>query len=143
MGIELIPAIAISSSGLDSERLRMDVTANNLANVHSTRGPDGNLYRRKVPVFSSVMKNEFSRDPANKLGGVKVDAIVDDRRDPVEVYAPYHPEANQDGMVQMPNISPIEEMLDMITATRAYEANLNVIKSSRDMADKTLRLGKG
>lgn len=142
MAIDLIPAVAISSSGLDAERKRMDVIANNLANVNSTKSENGECYRRKVAVFSSVMKDELSSDPAAEMGGVKFDEIATDDRDPIEVFAPYHPAANEDGMVQMPNISPIEEMVDMITATRAYEANLSVIKDSKKMAEQTLSIAK-
>jgi flagellar basal-body rod protein FlgC len=143
MSIDLIPGIKISSSGLDAERARMEITANNLANVHSTAGPNGEVYRKKIPVFKSVMNDAMNSTPGSQLGGVKIEEIVSDNRAPLEIYAPYHPSANKDGMVAMPNISPIEEMVDMITATRAYEANLSVMKQSRTMADKTITLGKG
>lgn len=142
MAIELIPAISISSSGLQAERVRMEVTANNLANVHSTEGPDGEPFQRQVPVFATVMKNTFSKNPTAALGGVKVADIESDNRAPIEVFAPYHPDADEEGMVEMPNISPIEEMVDMITATRAYEANLSVIRNSKRMAEKTIEIAK-
>jgi flagellar basal-body rod protein FlgC len=142
MAIDLIPAISISSSGLQAERVRMEVTANNLANVHSSEGPDGQPFQRQVPVFASVMKDTFSKNPTADLGGVKVSEVANDQRAPIEVFAPYHPDADEEGMVEMPNISPIEEMIDMITATRAYEANLSVIRNSKKMAEKTIEMAK-
>jgi len=92
-----------------------------------------------LPLFADRISNA---DPTAGLKGVDVDGIVLDKRPPRENYAPYHPEADENGMVKMPGISPIEEMLDMITATRAYEANLSIIKQSRDMANKTISLGQ-
>jgi len=143
MAIELVPAINISYSALRAERMRMRVAANNLSNIHSTNDENGNLYQRRQVVFSSVLADRISdADSTYNLKGVKVDGIVLDNRPPVEHYAPYHPEADDNGMVKMPAISPIEEMLDMITATRAYEANLSVIKQSREMANKTINLGQ-
>jgi flagellar basal-body rod protein FlgC len=142
MAIELIPAISISSSGLQAERVRMEVTANNLANVHSSEGPDGEPFQRQMPVFETVMRDTFSKNPTADLGGVKVSDIENDKRPPIEVFAPYHPDADEEGMVAMPNISPIEEMVDMISATRAYEANLSVIKNSKKMAEQTIDIAK-
>ncbi|OGV48788.1 MAG: flagellar basal body rod protein FlgC [Lentisphaerae bacterium GWF2_52_8] len=140
--MELIPAAAISSSALDAERARMEITANNLANVQST-GKNGQVYSRRIPVFEAVYSEQFGHDGIQNLAGVKMKDIVADPRQPLELYAPYHPSADQKtGMVKMPNISPIEEMVDMIAATRAYEANLSVIKQSRDIADKTITLGR-
>ena len=139
----LIPALNISSSALDAERARMEAVANNLANVNSTGGDNGEVYRRRVPVFNAVFKDELdAKNPGDELGGVKLDKIAVDNRDPLRVYAPFHPNADGKGMVDMPNISPIEEMLDMITSTRAYEANLTVMNESKKMADKAVNLFK-
>lgn len=143
MAINLIPAINISSSALDAERARMDAVANNLANVNSTGGDNGEVYRRRVPVFNAVFNDELnSKNPSDELGGVKLEKIAVDNKEPLTVYAPYHPSADAKGMVAMPNISPIEEMLDMITSTRAYEANLTVMNESKKLADKTVNLFK-
>ena len=139
--MELIPGLKISSSGLQAERERMEIVANNLADINSS-GKNGQVYQRRIPVFQAVFNDEIGKSPAESLDGVKIEEVAVDKREPLEVYAPYHPSANKDGMLKMPNISPIEEMLDMITATRAYEANLSVIKQSRMMADKTITLGK-
>jgi len=138
---ELMPAMGISSSGLEAERLRMEVAANNLANAHSSRDADGQVYQRRQVVFSSVL-NESLRSDSENLGGVQVDDIVTTDRPPVRTYAPYHPNADADGMIEKANISPLEEMIDMITATRAYEANLSALKQSSDMAKQTIQLGR-
>ena len=143
MQLNLIPAMDISSSALEAERERMRVTANNIANIHSTKDADGGVYKRRELVFSAVFKDTMnSENPVADLNGVKIEDMVSDSAPPLRMYAPYHPDADQTGMVNMPNIQPIKEMVDMITTTRAYEANLAVMKQSRDMADNTLRLGK-
>jgi flagellar basal-body rod protein FlgC len=141
--IELIPAARISSSGLDAERIRMRMTANNLANVHTTSDVNGEVYKKRIPVFESVMNNTFGKDPASDLGGVKLQTVAVDDRAPLEVYEPYNPNADEKGMVKMPRISAIDEMVTMISATRAYEANLSVMKKSTEMAQQTIKLGKG
>ena len=138
---ELMPAMGISSSGLEAERLRMEVAANNLANTHSSRDADGQVYQRRQVVFSSIL-NDSLRSGSENLSGVQVDDIITDNRPPVRSYAPYHPNADADGMIETANISPLEEMLDMITATRAYEANLSALKQSADMAKQTIQLGR-
>ncbi len=144
MAIELVPAIEISSSGLQAERMRMKIAANNLSNMHSTADSNGQLYQRRQVVFSAIIGDKIANGaPTQELKGVEIAGVVLDSRPPRENYAPYHPEADESGMVKMPSISPIEEMLDMITATRAYEANLSVVKQSRDMANKTINLGQG
>ena len=142
MAFDLIPGSSIISSGLNAERERMEVVANNLSNVNST-SPNGSAYRRRVPVFEAVYNDEMNGGaPGSDLGGVKVSSIDQDSREPNKIYAPYHPYAGADGMLEVPNISPIEEMLDLVTASRAYEANLAAMKQAKDMADKTVQLGK-
>ncbi len=141
---ELIPAIGISNSGLSAERKRMDIIANNLANANST-GSKSEVYRKKMAIFESNINEELAAQrgsDADGLGGVKLTEVINDNKEPVSQYLPYHPKADKDGMIYTPNISVIEEMVDMITATRAYEANLSVIKESRKMADSTINLVK-
>ncbi len=142
MGLNLIPAVNISSSGLDAERRRMELTANNLANVHSSKGKDGTVYKKRIAVFSSVFQNAKSNRPGAELAGVELSSVELDKRPGRKSYIPGHPDADDKGFVELPNISPIEEMLDMITATRAYEANLSVMKQCRDMAEKTITMGR-
>lgn len=140
MAIELVPAMNISSTALKAERIRMEVSANNLANIHSTSNGAGKLYARRQVVFSAILNDELLHTTRDTFGGVKIRDVVVDPRPPIQKYAPYHPDADENGNIQTPNISPIEEMLDMITATRAYEANLKALKQSRDMANQTIQM---
>jgi flagellar basal-body rod protein FlgC len=143
MAYELIPAVSISSSALTAERSRMEVAANNIANSQSTSADPNKLYKRKVVIFESVLNGAFNTDPRTKFGGVKVKDIVASTAPPIEIYNPSHPHANEQGMLKKANISPLEEMVDMITATRSYEANLSVMKQSKKMAEKIIDLGRG
>ena len=142
-GIELIPGASLSASGLSAERARMEISANNLANVHSTRGPNGSVYQRKVAVFSAVFNDSLDRNRiTDNLGGVELEEVATSRNPNQKVFMPFHPDADGEGLVEMPNVKPIEEMVDMITATRAYEANLSVMKQSKEMAEKTITMTK-
>ncbi len=140
--IDLIPAGKISAGALQAERTRMDIVANNLANAQSV-GKEGSVYQRKVAVFESVYDEQMGVNNVNELAGVRLAEIANDTsRKPTQEYMPFHPEADENGMVMTPNISPMEEMVDMVTATRAYEANLTILKESRKMADKTIDIMK-
>ena len=149
--MELLPVMDISGSALSAERLRMDVIANNVANASTTRGPDGLPYRRKEVVFQP--RADFDRllwlniprfREASGLGeGVRVRGVVEDARPFRRVYDPGHPDANSDGYVLYPNFNVVEEMVDMISATRAYQANLSVIQASKDMAIQSLSILQG
>ena len=132
----LFPALQISSTGLQAERTRMEVTAHNLANANTSVAKDGEVFKRKQVVFQERLLSQLGTE--DRPQGVDVSSIVVSKREPLEEYAPWHPMANKRGMVKKANISPIEEMMDMITATRAYEANLSAMKQSRDMANKTI-----
>lgn len=138
----LLPALDISASGLDAESRRMEVVANNVANAETTRGPDGKIFRRREVVFAAKLAEAMETgDDAKSLRGVEVREITEDTRAPRRVYQPGHPDANTDGYVSLPNISPIEEMVDMMTASRAYEANLTAMRTAKDMANKALEIG--
>jgi flagellar basal-body rod protein FlgC len=139
MSLDIIPGSNIIISGLNAERARMETVANNLANVNST-GPSP--YKRMVPVFETVVNDDMSGNPATQLGGVKVSSIEQDNSPGIKMFSPFNPNADADGMVEMPNISPITEMMDLITSTRAYEANLTAMKQAYDGAMKTVSLGK-
>jgi len=143
MSMNLIPGADITSSALDAERARMEIIANNMANINSTGGDNGEVYRRRIAVFDAVFKDALGEPQINELNGVKLEEVAVDNRDPIMIYAPYHPNADKTtGMLQTPNISPMEEMVDMITATRAYEANLSIIKQGKAMAEKTITMFK-
>lgn len=141
MSIELIPGSGIIASGMDAERTRMEIVANNLANTNSS-GANGKAYKRRIPVFESVYNEDNAKAPAGGLGGVKITSIAKDDTPGVKVFSPFNPNADAEGMVEMPNVSPITEMMDLITSTRAYEANLTAMKQAYDGAMKTINLGK-
>ena len=146
----LFDAIDISASGLSAERLRMDVTAENLANAQTTRGPNGGPYQRKEVVLQTAQPNGFQMQLARATGGmpgtgsgqtpggVKAAAIVADPTPPRQVYDPGHPDANAQGYVLMPNVNPVTEMVDLITATRGYEADTTAIKAVEGMAQHAM-----
>ena len=137
----LFDALNISGSGLSAERLRMDVTAENLANAQTSRGPDGGPYRRKV-----VLLQERSFDAALASAGapagagVEVAGIAQDATPDRLVYDPGHPDADPRGYVRMPNVNPVTEMVDLITASRAYEADVTAMQAATSMFSKTLDL---
>jgi len=136
----------ISGSGLTAQRLRMDVIAENIANIDTTRGADGGPYTRKVTVFeereadfAGVLKNK--RTARGAEGGVRVTEIVEDPAPYQLVYNPTHPDANEEGYVQMPNVDITQEMVDMISAYRSYQANVTAFNTYKDMAVKALEIG--
>lgn len=135
-------ALSASASALTAQRLRMDVIANNLANANTTRTPEGGAYRRQMVVFES--REEFKRDLEGKTEktplGVKVSRIEHDQTPFRLVYDPGHPDANPEGYVAYPNVNTVQEMTDMISATRSYEANVTVVNSVKQMAAKALEI---
>jgi flagellar basal-body rod protein FlgC len=140
-------AIDAAASGLTAERLRMDVISNNIANANTTRTAEGGPYRRQLVVFEPRTGNSspFSQMLTQQMeagNGVKVVGIVKDQSPLRMVYDPNHPDANKDGYVAMPNINIVSEMVDMITATRAYEANVTAVNTAKSMAMKALEIGK-
>lgn len=140
--MRLFQSMAISASALTAERLRMDLIASNIANMNTTRTASGGPYRRKVAVFAEKLEQAMSRGRELTGSGVTVAKIVEDQSPPRLVYDPSHPDANQDGYVAMPNINVINEMVDLITATRAYEANVTVLNAGKTMALKALEIGR-
>ncbi|NMB00015.1 MAG: flagellar basal body rod protein FlgC [Firmicutes bacterium] len=137
----------IAASGLTAERLRMDTIANNLANANTTRSVDGGPYRRQVPVFAPILDESMRGVPSvMRRGaqgqGVQVVGVVSDPSPPRLVYDPQHPDANADGYVEMPNVHVVKEMVDLITATRAYEANIVALNSAKSMAQRALEIGR-
>lgn len=130
-------AIQTSASALTAERLRMDLIANNIANVNTTRTPEGGPFRRQLALFAS----RKGHDP--KVGqGVRVVGITESNEPPRLVYDPGHPDANAEGYVAMPNVNIVTEMVDLITASRAYEANVMAINAAKEMAAKALEIGR-
>jgi flagellar basal-body rod protein FlgC len=146
----MFDALNVSATGLTAERLRMDVTAENLANAQTTRGADGRPYRRKEVVLSEVASGGFGSQLAKAIGarsasgtqpgGVEVTAITQDQTPGKLVYDPGHPDADADGYVRMPNVDTVAEMVDLISASRAYEANVTAMNAAKQMFSKTLDL---
>ncbi len=144
-------ALRISASGLTAERLRMDTIANNLANANTTRSQDGGPYRRQVPVFAPLLDKSMHGNMQSPLGtgqkgslgqGVQVVGVMSDPSPPRLVFDPDHPDANEDGYVEMPNVHVVREMVDLITATRSYEANIAALNAAKSMAQKALEIGR-
>lgn len=141
--ISLLPGINSTSAALDAERIRMDVVSQNIANVDTTRGIDGKPYQRQQVVFESVLNAQRASDnPGLSSQAVQIARIEKDSRPARMVYNPAHPDANAQGMVAMPDINIHEEMVDMIASSRAYEANLAVVKNAHSMAMQALSIGK-
>lgn len=145
--LDVFRAMRISASGLSAERIRMDTISSNIANAETTRDSNGNkkAYRRKVAVFQeNVQKNIDKLDGENSynLNGVKVVAIKEDDSPLRMVYDPSNPDANEDGYVEMPNVNILNEMADMIVASRAYEANIAAIDSQKNMFNNALQIGR-
>lgn len=133
--MKVFSALDISASGLSVERTRMNVIANNLANANSTRTPEGGPFRRQLV----VVRGSEARNPDRVENlGAKVTAVIDDPAPFPLVFNPGHPDANADGYVAMPNVNVVEEMVDMITALRAYQANVTAIDASKNMVRSSL-----
>jgi flagellar basal-body rod protein FlgC len=135
----LFDGLEISASGLTAERLRMDVTAENLANAQTTRGADGEPYRRKEVVLQE-RGGGFGAALSQAIGGVEVAGVTEDETPLKRIYDPGHPDADAQGYVAMPNVDTVTEMVDLIGASRAYEANVTAMQAAKQMFAKTLEL---
>lgn len=151
--IKLFSALETSASALTAERLRMDVIANNIANVSTTRTPEGGPYRRQMvvlgsrPSFSAALQEASGQaggaDPTARVGrGVRVVQIVQDQRPFKLKYDPTHPDADANGYVQLPNVETVTEMVDLISASRAYEANVTALNAFKQMVSTALQIGR-
>lgn len=166
--MDYLTPFEISRSGLEAQRMRMSVISSNLANIHTTRMPDGSgPYRRRdvvfkasnMPTFSDILQQKLTPEQMNYIAGsnwldiaqgesvdkelmsrVEVDKIIEDARPFERVYNPEHPDADKDGFVLMPNISIMEEMTNMISAMRSYQANLSAMKNYKTMTSSTIAL---
>ena len=145
----MFDAFNISSSGMTAQRLRMDIIADNIANADTTRTSDGSTYRRKIPIFQAKEELSFKKRLKATLGattggqGVKVINISEDQSPFKLIFNPGHPDANEDGYVTMPNVNIVTEMVDMIDAARAFEANITALNTYKSMAMKAIEIGRG
>ncbi len=143
--MDMLDILRISSSGMRAQRTRMEAIATNLANVNSTQTDEGGPYRKKEVVFGATDISEgstFGSVFEKKLEGVKVEEVVESQKPFEKTYDPFHPHADKDGYVSLPNVNVMEEMSDMVAATRAYEANVNVAGSVKQMFMKSLEIGQ-
>lgn len=146
MTMNLIPGIEATGSALSAEKIRLEIIAQNIANANTTQDHEGNVYQRKVVAFEEYVTSPERRTPGyvdeNLYRGVKVVDVYNDPAPGRMIYNPGHPHANDDGMVQMPNVDMTTEMVDLISASRAYEANLTVVKTARRMAQQAIAIGR-
>lgn len=137
---------SVSASGMEAQRFRMNIIASNLANVETTRTESGGAYRRKDIVFAAQGEGGFQgalqKAIDGQAPGVKVAGVIEDARPLKQVYEPAHPDADANGYVAFPNINVAEEMVNMIAASRSYEANVSAFKATREMALKALEIGQ-
>ena len=149
--MKVFASMAVSASALSAEKMRIDTISQNVANINTTRTPEGGPYQRRRVVFSEMLQesklNRFVQLPSrgsNANGaGVRVSAVIRDEAPARMVHDPSHPDADEDGYVAMPNIDVVNEMVDLITASRAYETNVQVLNVTKSLAMKALEIGRG
>ncbi len=139
--MDIFTSLDVSASALKAQRIRLNTISSNIANVETTSTPEGGPYKKKS-VYFQTKAISFKDELDSSIKGVEVTKIVEDDSKPRKIYDPSHPDAAEDGYVEMPNISVLKEMVDMMSATRAYEANTTVIKSAKRMALKALEIGR-
>ena len=145
--MDFFDALKTSSTGLSAQRVRMNLISGNLANANTTRTAEGGAYRRKEAIFAasptSVSFNELLDSRRQQtLPHVKVVDVFTDNSEPLRKFDPQHPDADELGYVSLPNVNVMEEMVNLISATRSYEANVAAIKAAKEMALKALEIGK-
>lgn len=140
--MKLFGSLSISATGLSAEKIRLDTISSNIANVNTTRTENGGPYIRKVAVFKEILNREYG-EKMNAFEGVEVSKIVEDPTPLKRIFDPSHPDADLEGYVLMPNVEILNEMADLIVATRSYEANVTVFNASKNMYLKALEIGRG
>ena len=144
--MDIFQTLQISSSALKAQQIRLNTISSNIANIETTHTPEGGPYKKKTVIFQTTPVSSFDKHLAhsmqNALKGVEVSKIVTINSPARKIYDPSHPDAGADGYVSMPNVNLLKEITDMMTATRAYEANVTTVKSAKRMALKALEIGK-
>jgi flagellar basal-body rod protein FlgC len=143
--MDFYSAMEVISSGLTSQRVRLNTTSSNLANANTTRTEEGGPYRRRDPIYRAASmnpENAFSDKLEQAVRGVEVTEIVKDEGPARKVFDPQHPDAGEDGYVEFPNVNMVEEMVNMVMASRAYEAGVTAMRSVKSMANKAIGLGQ-
>lgn len=145
---DFLSGMRVSSSGMAAQRTRMNTISSNIANINTTRSPEGGPYRRKDVVFEAMPDAKsfgeviMQSDPRSDVQRVQVTDVISDTKPPLLKYEPDHVDANAEGYVAYPNINHMEEMANMIMATRLYEANVSALQASKEMANSALELGR-
>lgn len=145
--MQMFRAMEASASALTAERLRMDLIANNLANINTTRTANGEPYRRRYavmeerPSFANVLADQTGKG-AQPGSGVRVAQIAEDQSPFKEIHDPTHPDADANGIVRLPNVDMLQEITDLMLSTRTYEANLTAFNASKSMALRALEIGR-
>ena len=140
--MNILDTLRISASGLTAQRVRLQAISSNMANARSTRTEEGTPYRRQMPVFQAVEANEFGSELAQQLSRVEVVEVEKSDAPFRQVFDPGHPDADDDGYVQYPNVDILHEMVDLMNTSRTYEANSNVTETTYKMANQALELGR-
>jgi flagellar basal-body rod protein FlgC len=143
--MSLFSVLSVSASGMQAQRTRAEVLAENLANAETTRTPEGGPYRRKDAIFasdsvSSPFSSAFDAAVGAELTGVRISEVITDKREPEQRYLPDHPDADESGYVSFPKLNPAEEMVDLMGAARNYEANVAAVSAVKDMIHRSLDL---
>ena len=145
--MDFLSSLSISGSGLTAQKLRMDVISQNIANAEVTRTENGSPYRRKMVALSSIdgsgsFREALDKSTKVKTAGVQVHRVIEDQSPLVPVYNPNHPDADEEGYVMLPNVNTGQEMIDMLGASRAYEANVTAFNATKSMILKALEIGR-
>lgn len=140
--MNILDTLRISASGLTAQRVRLQAISSNMANARSTRTEEGTPYRRQMPVFQAVEANSFGSELAQQMSRVEVVDVEQSEAPFRQVFDPGHPDADEDGYVQYPNVDILHEMVDLMNTSRSYEANSNVTETTYKMANQALELGR-
>jgi flagellar basal-body rod protein FlgC len=140
--MNLLDTLRISASGLTAQRVRLQAISSNMANARSTNSVDGEPYRRQMPVFEAVKADPFGSELAQQLSRVSVVDVVESQADFRQVFDPGHPDADADGYVEYPNVDILREMVDLMTTSRSYDANTNVVETTYKMASQALEIAR-
>ncbi len=139
--MSLMTAIEVGASGLTAQRRRLEVLVSNLVNANTTQPAGAEPYRRKDVLFTATdPEMSFGSAFDDAVQGVEISNVVTDRSDPIKRYEPNHPHADKDGYVSYPNVNAMEEMVNVLSATRSYEANLQAVNMAKEMEQKTLEI---
>ena len=140
--MNLLDTLQVTASGLTAQRLRLQTVASNMANARTTRTEEGGPYKKQVPVFEAVRDDPFGSDLDRAMARVEVMGVIESDDPPVMVHDPGHPDADAEGYVAYPNVNILEEMVDMMTTARTYEANANVLDVTDTLANTALEIGR-